>query len=145
LIAAAEAIQDGRPVPPEILERLEPGTSMGGARPKATVEHENTLWLAKFPERRDRMNIQRIEHATLALARRADLETCGTRLERVSEHDVLMVERFDHEWNGVGFLRRGLVSGLTLLDVDEGYVKWGPLVLPSPRGRVASLVNARAA
>jgi serine/threonine-protein kinase HipA len=91
------------------------------------------------------MNIQRIEHATLALARRADLETCGTRLERVSEHDVLMVERFDHEWNGVGFLRRGLVSGLTLLDVDEGYVKWGPLVLPSPRGRVASLVNARAA
>ena len=40
LIAAAEAVQDGRPVPPEILERLEPGTSMGGARPKASVEHE---------------------------------------------------------------------------------------------------------
>jgi serine/threonine-protein kinase HipA len=53
LIAAAEAVEDGRRVPEHILEQLEPGTSMGGARPKATVEHEEALWLAKFPERGD--------------------------------------------------------------------------------------------
>ena len=132
LIAAAEAVQDGRPVPPEILERLEPGTSMGGARPKASVEHDHALWLAKFPERRDRMNVQRIEHATLELARRAGLDASGTQLERVGEDDVLMVKRFDREWNGEGYLRLGLVSGLTVLDAEEGYVdrgRWSYLLL----------------
>jgi serine/threonine-protein kinase HipA len=132
LVAAAEAVQDGRPVPPEILERLEPGTSMGGARPKASVEHEHALWLAKFPERRDRMNVQRIEHATLELARRAGLDASGTQLERAGEDDVLMVKRFDREWNGEGYLRLGLVSGLTVLDAEEGYVdrgRWSYLLL----------------
>ena len=132
LIAAADAVQDGRPVPPEILERLEPGTSMGGARPKASVEHEHALWLAKFAERRDRMNVQRIEHATLELARRAGLDTSSARLERVGEDDVLMVKRFDREWNGAGYLRHGLVSGLTVLDADEGHVdrgRWSYLLL----------------
>jgi serine/threonine-protein kinase HipA len=132
LIRAAEAIQDGRPVPPEILERLEPGTSMGGARPKASVEHENALWLAKFPERRDPVNVQRIERATIALAGRAGIDASSTRLERVGELDVLMVKRFDREWNGVGYLRHGLVSGLTLLDAEEGYVdrgRWSYLLL----------------
>lgn len=132
LIAAAEAIQDGRRVPPEVLERLEPGTSMGGARPKASVEHEHVLWLAKFPERRDRVNMQRVEHATLELSRRAGLDACSTRLERGGEDDVLMVKRFDREWNGAGYLRRGLVSGLTALDAEEGQVdrgRWSYLLL----------------
>jgi serine/threonine-protein kinase HipA len=132
LIAAAEAVQDGRPVPPEILERLEPGTSMGGARPKASVEHKHALWLAKFPERGDRVNVQRIEHATLELARRAGLDASSTQLERVGEHHVLMVKRFDREWNGEGYLRHGLVSGLTVLDAEEGYVdrgRWSYLLL----------------
>jgi len=132
LIAAADAVQDGRPVPPEILERLEPGTSMGGARPKATVEHERALWLAKFPAHRDRMNVQRIEHATLELARRAGIDASGTQLERVGENDVLMVKRFDREWNGVGYLRHRLVSALTVLDAEEGDVdrgRWSYLLL----------------
>jgi serine/threonine-protein kinase HipA len=34
LVAAAEAIEEGKRVPEQILEQLEPGTSMGGARPK---------------------------------------------------------------------------------------------------------------
>jgi serine/threonine-protein kinase HipA len=132
LIAVAAAVQDGRPVPPEILERLVPGTSLGGARPKASVEHEYALWLAKFPEREDRVNVQRIEHATLELARRAGLDASNTRLERVGGDDVLMVRRFDREWNGVGYLRHGLVSGLTVLDADDGYVdreRWSYLLL----------------
>lgn len=43
LIAAAEAVEDGRRVPEHLLEQLEPGTSLGGARPKATVEHDERL------------------------------------------------------------------------------------------------------
>jgi serine/threonine-protein kinase HipA len=37
-------------LPLEILEKLEPGTSMGGARPKVTIEDDHKIWLAKLPE-----------------------------------------------------------------------------------------------
>jgi serine/threonine-protein kinase HipA len=122
LIAAAEAIEEGRRVPVHILEQLEPGTSMGGARPKATIEDGNRLWLGKFPEKGDRCNLQRVEYATLELARRCGITVCNSRLESVAGHDVLMVERFDRERIEGGYLRFGLVSGLTLLDCEDSHV-----------------------
>src|SRR3972149_5082264 len=97
LVAAAEAIEEGKRVPAHILEQLEPGTSMGGARPTATIEDGNRLWLGKFPEKGDRCNLQRVEYATLELARRCGVTVCNSRLESVAGHEVLMVERFDRE------------------------------------------------
>lgn len=122
LVAAAEAIEEGKRVPEHILEQLEPGTSMGGARPKATIEDGHRLWVGKFPERGDRWNLQRVEYATLELARRCRITVCHSRLESVAGKDVLMVERFDREYTEGGYLRFGLVSGLTMLDADEYYV-----------------------
>jgi len=122
LIAAAEAIEEGKRVPVHILEQLEPGTSMGGARPKATIEDGDRLWLGKFPEKGDRCNLQRVEYATLELARRCGIAVCNTRLESVAGHEVLMVERFDRERTEGGYLRFGLVSGLTLLDCEDSHV-----------------------
>lgn len=124
LIDAAQALEaDGR-LPHEVLEALEPGTSMGGARPKVTIEDDHKVWLAKLPEKGDRHNAQRIEYATLELARAAGLRVCDTRLERVGSHDVLMLERFDREWNprAQAYARFGLVSGLTVLDAEDGYL-----------------------
>jgi serine/threonine-protein kinase HipA len=121
LVAAAEAIEEGKRVPEHILERLEPSTSMGGARPKATIEDDNRLWVGKFPEKADRCNLQRVEYATLELARRCGIAVCNSRLQGVGGHDVLMVERFDREHTEGGYLRFGLVSGLTMLDCDENY------------------------
>ncbi len=88
LIEAAEKLEEGRLLPHEVLEELEPGTSMGGARPKVTVEDDHKLWLAKLPEKGDRHNMQRIEYATLELARAAGLRVCATRLERVGARDA---------------------------------------------------------
>jgi serine/threonine-protein kinase HipA len=127
LIRAAEAVEDGRPVPAHLLEQLEPGTSMGGARPKATVEDDGALWLAKFPERSDRFSLPRVEYATLELARRAGIAVCHARLERVGELDVLLLQRFDRERTRGGYLRHGMVSGLTVLDADDSHLdraKW---------------------
>ena len=121
LVAAAEAIEEGKRVPEQILEQLEPGTSMGGARPKATIEDGNRLWIGKFPEKADRCNLQRVEHAALELARRCGIVVCNSRLESVGGRDVLMVERFDRQYHEGGYLRFGLVSGLTMLDCDENY------------------------
>ncbi len=122
LIAAAEAIEDGRRVPEHLLEQLEPGTSMGGARPKATVEHDRRLWLAKFPERTDRFNLQRVEFATLNLARNCGLSTCQAQLQPVGGRDVLMLQRFDRRSTDGGYFRLGFVSALTVLDAEDSHL-----------------------
>ncbi len=119
LIAAAEAIEDGKRVPQYILEQLDPGTSMGGARPKATIEDDNALWLAKFPEKSDRCNLQRIEYATLELARLCGLNVCTARIEPIAGRDALMLQRFDRQQTEGGYFRLGLVSGLTMLGADD--------------------------
>ena len=125
LIDAAQAIEEGRPLPLHVLEQLDPGTSMGGARPKATIEDGERLWLGKFPLRDDRCNLQRIEYATLALAQRCGLQVAQARLQAVGAMDVLMVQRFDREYTDQGYLRHGLVSGLTVLDCGDSHVDRG--------------------
>jgi len=141
LIEAAQAVEDGRPFPAQLLAELEPGTSMGGARPKATIEHDDRLWLAKFPERRDEINLQRVEGATLELAKRAGLSVCNASLERVGALDVLMLERFDRRRVEGGYLRFGFVSGLTVLDADDSYTdraRWSYLLLADELRRWSS-------
>ncbi len=110
LIAATQAIEEGRP------------TSMGGARPKATIEDAQSLWLGKFPARDDRFNLQRVEFATLDLARRCGLNVTQARLQSVGESDVLMLQRFDRGHTDKGYLRFGLVSGLTVLDCGDSHL-----------------------
>lgn len=124
LIEAAEKLEEDGRLPHEVLEELEPGTSMGGARPKVTVEDDHKIWLAKLPEKADRHNMQRIECATLELARAAGLRVCATRIERVGERDALMLERFDRQWNpdANAYRRYGLVSGLTAIDAEDGHL-----------------------
>jgi serine/threonine-protein kinase HipA len=122
LLAAAEAIEEGKRVPVHLLEQLEPGTSMGGARPKATIEDGDRLWIGKFPEKADRCNLQRIEYATIEFARRCGIAACNARIETIGGRDVLMVERFDRARAEGGYLRFGIVSGLTLLDCDANHL-----------------------
>ena len=119
LIAATQAIEEGRQVAAHLLEYLEPGTSMGGARPKATIEDARSLWLGKFPAKNDRFNLQRVEFATLDLARRCGLNVTQARLQPVGDCDVLMLRRFDRGYTDKGYLRFGLVSGLTVLDCGD--------------------------
>ncbi len=131
--AAQKLEEDGR-LPHEVLEELEPGTSMGGARPKVSIEDDNKIWLAKLPELGDRHNMQRIEYATLELAREAGLRVCGTRMEPVGTKETLLLQRFDREWNpdAKAYWRHGLVSGLTVLDAEDGYLgrqRWSYLLL----------------
>lgn len=138
LVLAAEQLEETGKLSHEVLEQLEPGTSMGGARPKVTVEDGSRIYLAKLPEKRDRHNMQRIEYATLELAREAGLQVCSTRIEPVGKSEALMLLRFDREWNpdalqGTGgYARHGLVSGLTVLHAEDGIrgrERWSYLLL----------------
>lgn len=122
LVTVSQKIDDREPVASELLQHLQPGTSLGGARPKATIEDGHVLYLAKFPLHRDRVNLQRIELATLALAARAGINTARARLERIGSLDVLLLERFDRQWAQSGYHRFGMVSGLTVLDAGDSHL-----------------------
>lgn len=122
--ASADAISadDGMPsdaLVEQVGNLLLVGTSMGGARPKAVVEDDTGLWVAKFNVPTDRWNSARVEHAMLMLARACGLTAADSRVVDVAGRDVLLVRRFDREKTADGYLRARMISALTLLSVDE--------------------------
>ena len=122
------------------------GTSMGGARPKAVVEHEGDLWIAKFGRGDDRWNHSRVEHGMLALARTCGLNVADSRIETVGGRDVLLVRRFDRDRaddgrTGAGYRRHRMVSALTLLRSGDGlgdHGAWSYLLLADEVRRVSA-------
>ena len=117
------------------------GTSMGGARPKATVEADQALWLAKFPAPSDSWNQPRVEHGLLLLARRCGLQVAESRLTRVGDADVLLVKRFDRDWSEAGYRRHRMISALTLLQAEDSATdraKWSYLLLADELRRVSA-------
>ena len=119
IILAAEKIGRGEPVEEYFLQLLRQGTSMGGARPKCTVEWNDALWIAKFPARSDVLNIPSIEYATMTLAGRCGIRIPEVRIDMVGDKDIFFSQRFDREKVEEGWLRSGLVSGLSLMQWDE--------------------------
>lgn len=70
--------------------------SLGGARPKANVISDDGLFIAKFTSERDGRPIERVEVATLALARDAGLRASSAQLMMAnSDYPVAMIRRFD--------------------------------------------------
>ncbi|HZD54359.1 MAG TPA: HipA domain-containing protein, partial [Woeseiaceae bacterium] len=91
------------------------GTSMGGARPKAVVEDDDALWIAKFARKDDSYSQPRTEHGLLKLARRCGVDAADSRLTTVADRDVLLVRRFDRDRAEDGYRRHRMVSAVTLL------------------------------
>lgn len=136
LTAAEQFMEDdaaGKPdVPEQMFELLQPGTSMGGARPKNVVEDTEGLWLAKFPDRSDRWNNARVEGAMLTLAQECGLRVARHRIENVAGKAVLLVQRFDRTLTADGYLRHRMISGLTALGAEDSHgdrARWSYLVL----------------
>jgi serine/threonine-protein kinase HipA len=117
------------------------GTSMGGARPKAVVQDDDGLWIAKFNRPDDRWNNTRVEHAMLRLARECEISTAESRIEAVAGKDVLLIKRFDREKTPKGYTRARMVSGLTLLHADEApemRTRWSYVILVEELRRVVA-------
>lgn len=103
----------------QVQELILLNTSMGGARPKAVVEDDIGLWIAKFNRPDDRWNNPRVEHAMLELARQCGISAARSRIETVGGKDVLLVQRFDREKTSRGYIRARMISGLTLLKAED--------------------------
>ncbi len=120
LVDAAARVERDEPVSVELLTLLGAGTgTLGGMRPKATVEDRGRLWIAKLPSREDRYAITRWEHAALELAARCGLNVPDRRLALVGRRPVLLVARFDRRSRGKIRERAHFLSGLTMLGLHE--------------------------
>lgn len=117
------------------------GTSMGGARPKAVVEDEDGLWIAKFNRPDDRWNHARVEHAMLTLGRECGLNTSESKVTTIGERDVLLVKRFDRTKSDQGYRRARMLSALTLLRASESAMsreRWSYVLLSEELRRISS-------
>ncbi len=120
LLSAANALaddSDSDEVDNAVRLLLAPGSSLGGARPKASVrDRDGALAIAKFPERSDDVDVIRWERVMLALAADAGIGVCDARLEHAGESVVLLVRRFDRR----GVERVPFLSAMSLLDAADG-------------------------
>ena len=116
LLAAASRIIDDEETDEDLDLLLAPGTSLGGARPKASVRGEDGhLLIAKFPRRDDEWPVTRWEAAAMGLAEAAGVEVSSWRLQLIAERPVLMARRFDRrEGRRVPFM-----SALTALGASD--------------------------
>ncbi|MDO4344498.1 MAG: HipA domain-containing protein [Eubacteriales bacterium] len=97
---------------------LAPGSSLGGARPKATVKDEKgNLWIAKFPSKQDECNSGAWEMVVHDLAQLCGLDVPEAKLETFSKNgSTFLVKRFDRDKDR----RIHFASAMTLLGKTDG-------------------------
>ncbi len=108
----------------EILRLLvAPGSSIGGARPKAGVVDEvENLWIAKFPGRDDDRDVGAWEQVAAELARRAGVRLSNSRIESFGErsHRTFLTQRFDRLVFEGKRRRVHFASAMTMLGYSDG-------------------------
>jgi serine/threonine-protein kinase HipA len=102
-----------------IVQLVQPGSSLGGARPKASVADEDkALYVAKFPSRKDDYDVGLWEHLTHQLAEKAGINAAHTRIVSTGDkHHTLLSKRFDRTADGS---RIHFASAMTLLGLTDG-------------------------
>lgn len=119
LLSLSERIEAGAPITPALERAALHGSSLGGARPKAAIDAVDGKFIAKFSSSADVVNVVKWEFIAMRLAQRLGLDVADVRLVRAAGKDVLLVRRFDRVSGETGWARRAMVSGLTLLGLDE--------------------------
>lgn len=119
LMEAAALIEKGVPLPPALDQALNHGTSIGGARPKALIDHDTKKFIAKFSASNDTYSVVKAEFIAMKLANACGLNAASVSMTRTAHKDVLLIERFDRTHAEVGWTRRAMVSALTMLGLDE--------------------------
>jgi serine/threonine-protein kinase HipA len=117
LLTATERILRDEETDEDLAMIFAPGSSLGGARPKASViDQHGRLAIAKFPKETDEYSIETWEEIALRLAEMAGITTAGHELVRVADKAVLLSRRFDRD----GSLRIPFLSALAMLGARDG-------------------------
>ena len=116
LLAASERIATGGADGEDLRLLLVPGSSLGGARPKASVrEPDGRLALAKFPRQQDEVNAVLWEGVALSLADRAGIDVPEWSIETVNGKPVIIIRRFDR----AGGRRIAFLSAMSMLGAQD--------------------------
>jgi serine/threonine-protein kinase HipA len=121
LQAASLRIEEEKIDDPEYLKWLNmliaPGSSLGGARPKASVIDENgELWIAKFPSANDTKDMGGWEIVVYNLAKECGIAVAEARVEKYAgNYHTFLVKRFDR----IGNERIHFASAMTMLGYTD--------------------------
>ncbi|MDR3256384.1 MAG: type II toxin-antitoxin system HipA family toxin [Endomicrobium sp.] len=116
LLSAAESFVKSSENAEELKLLLDPGSSLGGARPKASViDKDKTLAIAKFPKKDDETNTVLWEAVALSLAKDAKINTPVWKVETILNKPILIIKRFDRKnKNRIPFL-----SAMSMLQAKD--------------------------
>ena len=120
LLSASEKVLDNNETDEELNLLLEPGSSLGGARPKASVRDRNgQLCIAKFPSKTDEGNSVLWEALALRLAECANIIVPQWRIEYIGGKEVLLLNRFDRVRN----FRIPFISAMSMLGAKDNEIR----------------------
>jgi serine/threonine-protein kinase HipA len=116
LLSAAEHVMEETDTAEDLRLLFAPGSSLGGARPKASVrEKDGHLAIAKFPRKDDEINTVVWEAVALTLAQKAGIPVPLARVEMVAKKPVLLLRRFDRD----GKRRIPFLSAMSMLGAKD--------------------------
>lgn len=102
-----------------LTQLVQPGSSLGGARPKASIINtDNRLWVAKFPSRKDDYDAGLWEHFCHLLARKAGVNAASTQVISTGDkYHTMLSCRFDRTVAG---RRIHFASAMSLSGLSDG-------------------------
>jgi serine/threonine-protein kinase HipA len=116
LLSASQRVLKDKDSDDDLRLLLAPGSSLGGARPKAAViDSDGSLAIAKFPHHGDEYNIELWSCVALELARKAGIKVPRHRMTTVLDQDVLIVTRFDRD----GGTRIPFLSAMSMIGAGD--------------------------
>lgn len=103
---------------------MAPGSSLGGARPKANILDENKeLWIAKFPSKNDTIDKAAWEYLAYILATKAGINMAQCRIEKIAgSYNTFFTKRFDREKGE----RIHFASAMTMTGNNEDTIRDNP-------------------
>ena len=96
-VTIIESAEEDENIREWILMLLAPGTSLGGARPKANfTERNNDLWIAKFPSRKDTIDKAAWEFLAYRLAKNSGINMADSKISKLTgNYYTFLTKRFD--------------------------------------------------
>ena len=117
LLAASDRILADKESDEDLRLLLAPGSSLGGARPKAAVtDTDGNLYIAKFPQAQDEYSVERWSCLAHRLAAKAGINVPSSQLVEVNRRTVLVVSRFDRK----EAVRIPFLSAMSMLGAADG-------------------------
>jgi serine/threonine-protein kinase HipA len=116
LLSATDALLEDSETAEELKLLLAPGSSLGGARPKASIrDKRGQLAIAKFPKKDDEYAAVEWEFVALGLAKQAGLNVPDFRMETITKRAVIIVRRFDRQ----GDRRIPFLSAMSMIGAGD--------------------------